>query len=227
VVKYQKILNFKFLLIFLSVFAFKLYADEFDDFMEASKNQRKSDTVRDEIINPGTIQSGEVLQKMMAPPKPKQAPKEPPLDKKILSSFKQWTVLSATPKGKDMCYSVVYSKRRVGNIENSEDAKAYFMVHYFSAYKQRVSVFLNYKLKLGSKVTISVDGNQFELQPLENYAFSEDAETDTGIISKLLTAKRILVRGEGDENTYSVDEYEATGFSQVYAKMKESCGGTR
>ena len=70
---------------------------------------------------------------------------------------------------------------------------------------------------------------QFELQSSEQYpqyAISEDSETDVAIVSALLTANEVNVRGEGageGGETYSVDTYDVSGFANIYSKMKSSC----
>jgi hypothetical protein len=214
-------LFFIFCILFnISAFAFE---DDFDKFLNANKPNVK----REEIIDPNIIQSG-------IPKKPKQQPKQTkekpaePFKKSVVTSNQEWTMLTANPKGQKMCYSVIYAKRRIGNLvlKEGEQLKAYLMVHYFSPYKQRVSIFFNYTLKTGTKVFLSVDGKQFEISPFESYAFAEDAETDFKIINAIKTGKRLLVRGEGNDNTYSVDEYEILGFEKIYNEMKTTCGNT-
>lgn len=203
--------KFLFFILLTLSFPLKSYGDEFDDFLKNSG-------------------AGSQNQEVMLPPTPltkKTEEKEEKFTKNILLNFKDWVVISANPKGNKMCYSVINAKKRIGNISlpESNELKAYFMVHYFSAYKQRVSVFFDYKLRKGSRVFLSIDGTQFELKPFESYAFADSGEVDAKIISLLLTANKILIRGEGEGNVYSVDEYEANGFTKAYTEMKEKCGG--
>jgi hypothetical protein len=225
---YKKVIVFLFPLTFL--FQFIASADEFDDFInkqnptanEFQVDNSPRQNSNQNVIRMNDIQNGSSNFNNMAPLKPatSTAPIEPPYKKSVVSGFKNWTVLSANPKGNPMYYALIYAKRRIGNVER-KDSKAYFMVHYFSYYKQRISFFFDYKIKSGSKVFMSIDKRQFVLNPFENYAFSDDAETDAAIISALLTAKRVLVRAEGDGNAYSVDEYEVIGFPKIYTEMKE------
>lgn len=190
--------------------------------LQYSKDIEKKKKVDDDIINPNVIQSGE--KQFELPPRKKEPEKEEKLTKEFLADFEKWNVLKANPKDKKVCYAVIYATKRIGNIQTTEQEKAYFMVHYFSEIKERVSVYFGYPVKKGSRIFISVDGNQFELTPYEKYAFSDTAEIDSDIISRLLTSSKLLVRGEGDGNTYSVDEYNITGFANAYAKMKTECG---
>ena len=183
--------------------------------------KKKNDS---EIINPNFIQSGQA-QTEPTRQKPKEVAPEVPIAKSIVADFQKWTVLTANPKGKKMCYAVVYSTKRIGNITGQVQDKAYFMVHYFSEIKDRVSVSFGYHLKKGSRIFISLDGVQFELVSCDGFAFSDSAEMDSDIISYLLTSKRLLIRGEGDGNTYSVDEYNISGFANAYNKMKQECSG--
>ncbi len=216
-------------LIFCLVLLFSSFAssfgfdDEFDSFLNANQPKIK----KEEIIDPNKIQSGQDTSKKKKRIKTEEVQEEP-FTKSILSSVKQWTALTANPKGKKMCYAVIYAKRRIGNLglKDGEDLRAYLIVHYFSPYNQRISVFFDYKIKKGSRVFLSIDGKQFEIIPYENYAFAEDAETDATIISQIATAKRVLIRGEGDGNSYSVDEYEVAGFDSIYKEMKQKCGNT-
>ncbi len=198
----------------------------FDDEFDAFLNSNQPKVSKKEIIDPNKIQSGETENKKKRVKKVVEEKKEEPFKKSILSSVKQWTALTANPKGQKMCYAVIYAKRRVSNIglKEGEQLKAYFMVHYFNPYRQRISIFFDYKIKKGSRIFLSIDGTQFEITPYESYAFAEDAETDATIINSLLKAKRVLVRGEGDENAYSVDEYEVSGFDSIYTQMKQQCG---
>lgn len=188
---------------------------------QSADKKKKNDT---EIINPNLIQSGKV-QAETSKPKPKEVVPEAPIVKSIVADFQKWTVLTANPKGKKMCYAVVYATKRIGNINTQVEDKAYFMVHYFSEVKERVSISFGYSLKKGSRIFISLDGTQFELVSFDGFAFSDSAEMDSDIISYLLTSKRLLVRGEGDGNTYSVDEYNISGFANAYSKMKQECSG--
>ncbi len=159
--------------------------------------------------------------------KPTQTQKQEVLQKTVIAKTPNWLLLKASPKGLEVCYSLSYSQKRVGNIkemQNTENLKAYLMVHYFSPYKKRISIFFNYRLQKGSKVFLSIDGTQFELSSFEDYAFAEDANTDNKILQFLMNAKRVLIRGEGENNTYSVDEYDVSGFYDIFLKMKEKCG---
>lgn len=221
-----------FLLTTLSVIFVKSHSDEFDDFIKGNssssvvdfsvkKDKKKNDNV--EIIDKNKIQSGNMESKVEIKRPKSSEEKLPPYKKSIINASKEWTALVANPKGHKVCYAVIYSNRRVGNIVEKKDIKPYFMVHYFSLYKQRVSIFFDYKIKAGSHINISIDGKQFELYPFENYAFSLDADMDTEIVSALLNSKRILVRGEGDGNQYSVDEFTSSGFAKVYSDMKKEC----
>jgi hypothetical protein len=213
----------KLFFILISLF-FISFADEFDDFLKSNQPQIQTK----EVIDPSLIKNAEeALRRPPSEPKKDVKQTKEPYTKTILSSNKNWTALFANPNGEKVCYGVVYSKKRIGNLnaKEGEELKAYFMIHYFSPYKQRVSVFFDYKIKKGSRVFISVDGEQFELSPYESYAFAEDAETDTKIIKAILTSKRLLIRGEGDENYYSVDEYDVSGFDKIHTEMKQKCGG--
>lgn len=207
-------------ILFLATLSPVVIADEFDDFLKREGTNSIDAVPAKPSKAPNTL---EVQDLQELAPKEKSETKH--YTKSVLAHFKNWTVLTANPKDNKVCYSITYSKKRIGNIviDKAKSFKPYFMVHYFSPFKQRISIFFDYKLHQGSSVFISIDGKQFEFHPLENYAFALDAETDSGIISALLHSNKILVRGEGPENTYSVDEYSSIGFVKAYNEMKSAC----
>ena len=106
--------HFNVLLAFTFFFFTFAKGDEFDDFLSEGK------------VKP-EIQVRKPLPDVASPikqEKKKTLPSEEfPLGKKILSSFKRWTLLTATPMGKTTCYAVVYSKHRSGNTEKNEKAE--------------------------------------------------------------------------------------------------------
>ena len=140
------------------------------EFSNSFDKKKKNDS---EVINLNLIQSGQ-MQPESAKPKPKEIAPEVPIAKSIIADFQKWTVLTANPKGAKMCYAVIYAAKRVGNIKQQVQDKAYFMVHYFSEVKERVSVSFGYHLKKGSRIFISLDGVQFELVSFDGFAFTRN-----------------------------------------------------
>lgn len=143
-------------------------------------------------------------------------------DKKIVKKYNSWTVLTTKLNNKKVCYSVLYLQSRIGN-KKDYTKKPYIMIHYFNENKKRVAVYTDYAILKGSEVNLSVDGKQFALTQYDKFAISNNFNTDEAIIEALKTSSKLLVRSEGINNIYTIDEYNIKGFSEVFKYFTSKC----
>ena len=121
-----------------------------------------------------------------------------------------------------MCYVASYPVKTVGNYKG--DREPYFMITYFrSKEKQEVSLYADYKYKIGSLVHIMVDSNKYELVTKDKMAWTKTKVMDKQLIENLLKAKDIKVRSESTKNEYTVDYYTTKGLFVAYNRMMELC----
>lgn len=144
------------------------------------------------------------------------------LAKNIIGTSKGWTVLRANPNNKDVCYAIMYVENRQGN-QKIEEERPYIMVHYFSKDRTRFSVYFGYQLETKS-VPMSIDSIQYKLTPLDSYGITDSPAQDAEIINQMQMAQTVLVRGEGKNYSYSIDEYSVDGFTEAFGIMQAKCG---
>ena len=98
------------------------------------------------------------------------------------------------------------------------------MITYFrSKEKQEVSLYADYKYKIGSLVHMMVDSNKYELVTKDKMAWAKTKVIDKQLIENLLKAKNIKVRSESAKNEYTVDYYTTKGLFVAYNRMMELC----
>lgn len=142
--------------------------------------------------------------------------------KNIIGKSQDWTVLKANPNDNTVCYAILYTHEHRGNQQPQEE-KPYIMVHYFSEHKVRFSTYFGYTLLQEQPVHLSIDSTQYKISSMNEYAIAQSSEQDDQIISKLKSAKTLLIRGEGMNHSYSVDTYNVQGFDKAFEIMQEKC----
>ncbi|MFT4967497.1 MAG: hypothetical protein ACI9CD_000504 [Candidatus Deianiraeaceae bacterium] len=147
---------------------------------------------------------------------------KPNLDKHIVGKAQKWTVLRANPNNKNICYAILYVNTRQGNQKVNAE-KPYIMVHYFSRNKMRFSIYFGYNLIQKRPVHMSIDSTQYKLNPLKSYAIAKSITHENIIIDALKGSKKLLIRGEGKNYSYSVDQYITTGFEDALKIMVNKC----
>ena len=149
--------------------------------------------------------------------------KQNPALKKILTKIGKWTVLSAVPNGKKMCYAVLYPLRRTGNLVSSDD-KPHLQINYFSRYSQRIAIYFDYKLRSNLKISVSLDGKQIHMQQQSRqFAIIADRRDEIDAILLVRKSNTLIVRGEGSDGIYTIDEYNLNGISGVYDFFDRKC----
>jgi hypothetical protein len=145
------------------------------------------------------------------------------LKKENTNSIENWTYTKTKPSKRDICYAVTYSKKRIGNFKAKTD-KPYIIINYIDEYRKRISVFNGYKARKGSSIKISVGNKTFTLSSYENFGITKSFQDNDDIIAKMFKSNKMLVRAESENGSYTVDEYDLSGFGKVYSKLQISCG---
>lgn len=138
-------------------------------------------------------------------------------------SFYDWNVYFIDDlSGEKKCYIASFLKKTIGNYK--KERKPYIMIAYFKAKeKEEVSIFADYEYKLKSSIYIGIDNKQFRMFTKDKFAWAKSSEEDKNIISEMLKAKIIRVRGETITGEYTVDTYSTEGLSRAYNRMLELC----
>ena len=149
---------------------------------------------------------------------------EPPkeLTKDIIGQNKYWTALKSYPNGKKTCYAISYPISSIGNQKKREELP-YIMVHYFGIEKFRFSAYLGYDLTQNRAVNLSIDSTQHQIQASSQYAIAQNFNQDFKLLEGIKKGTKLLIRGEGKDFSYSVDEYSLIGFMEMFEIMQKHC----
>ncbi len=145
------------------------------------------------------------------------------LEKKIIGKIGKWTALRANPRSNIVCYAVLYAERTTRNTRHATKEKPYLALHYFSEGRIRFAYYIGYNLLSGSSVNISIDSMQHKMTPHGQYAIADSAKKDDEMLKALSDAERVMVRGEGENYSYSIDFYNVEGFEEVVNLLRTNC----
>lgn len=138
-------------------------------------------------------------------------------------SYYDWNVYYMDDlSGNKKCYIVSFAKKTIGNYKN--DRKPYLMIAYFKAREvEEVSVFADYNYKLKSSIYVGVDNKQFRMFTKDKFAWTKSVNDDKMLITEILKAKEIKIRGETVNGEYTVDTFSTNGLTRAYKRMIELC----
>ena len=144
-------------------------------------------------------------------------------EKKIIGKIGKWTALRANPRTNIVCYAVLYAEKTTRNTRHTTKEKPYLALHYFSEGRIRFAYYIGYNLLSGSSVNISIDSMQHKMTPHGEYAIADSARQDDEMLKALSEAERVMVRGEGENYSYSIDFYNVEGFGEVANLLRTNC----
>lgn len=138
-------------------------------------------------------------------------------------SYYDWNVYYMDDlSGNKKCYIVSFAKKTIGNYK--KDRKPYLMIAYFKAREvEEVSVFADYNYKLKSSIYVGVDNKQFRMFTKDKFAWTKSVNDDKMLITEILKAKEIKIRGETVNGEYTVDTFSTNGLTRAYKRMIELC----
>jgi Invasion associated locus B (IalB) protein len=86
-----------------------------------------------------------------------------------------------------------------------------------------VSFTEGYPLRLGSDVTIDIDGKSFDLFTKDDSAWAKNSATDKSIVDTMIKGKQAIVKGTPQKGSPTTDIYSLAGFKDALEKIDKAC----
>lgn len=90
-----------------------------------------------------------------------------------------------------------------------------------------VSFVEGYPLKDGSDVALAIGDHKFELFTKDDSAWARTSELDRSIVAALAKGKRVVVKGQPQKGSPTIDVYPLNGFPKALALIDKACGVKR
>ena len=87
-----------------------------------------------------------------------------------------------------------------------------------------VSVTLGYPVKPGTDVRVTIGNRTFDLFSKGESAWTKDNAADKALVTAMTNGNTLIVAGESERGTKTVDTYSLRGFSAAYKEIGKACG---
>ena len=141
-----------------------------------------------------------------------------------LGDFGKWQAYAFDESGAKACYIASQPTKDEGNY--TKRGEIYAMVTHRPAEKIRdeVSLAAGYTYKKQTNVSVSIDGENFRLTPVEDTAWAPDTMSDQKMVAAMKAGTTMIVQGTSSRGTQTKDTYSLIGFSKAYQTAAQACG---
>ena len=141
----------------------------------------------------------------------------------ILGAFESWQVHKYDSKKSKICFLSAQPKQTLPAGVNRGQ-----IVFYISSWpKQKVSneisVKIGYPFKTGSKPTVEIGTQKFNLIAKRDKAFIEKTEIQPQLIEAMKKGNSMIVRGVSARGTKTTDTYSLNGISKALQELQKAC----
>ena len=145
-------------------------------------------------------------------------------DSTSLGTFKRWTALSFPDEGGTACMMWSQPEEMQVSMEGRSDAYV-FVTHRTSPPDfDVVNVDNGYPLGEGTRVTISIDGDEFSLATIGSAALALDEADNAKLVKAMRAGYRMTIEGESVDGKRTSDVYSLLGFTAAHEAIDEACG---
>jgi len=127
--------------------------------------------------------------------------------------------------GKDRsCYIASAPQKETGNYKRRGDTFVLVSHRPGDSARDVFELRAGYTYKKDSGVTVSIDGQKFELFTQQSTAWAKDSKTDRALARAMIRGRSMTVTGTSARGTKTVDTYSLTGFTAAYNTIDRDCG---
>ena len=142
----------------------------------------------------------------------------------LLGTYKDWSAYTLQERGGKICYMVSKPSKAEGNYTQRGDIYAIVTHRPSEKTKNVFSYMTGYPYKIGSDVTMTIDGRKYSLFTHDSTAWAPDAATDSQIVSSIKAGSKMIVKGTSSRGTLTTDTFSLSGSSAAHSKISKACG---
>lgn len=143
---------------------------------------------------------------------------------KLLQKYNDWAAYMSEGSPK-VCFAV--SQPRDSSPKNVRRGPIYFYVSHYPSDKitGEISVKMGYPLAAGSKVTVTIGNDKFELFSKDEGAFVEKTEDEAKLVGALKAGSSMTIQGRSARGTNTTDTYSLSGTTDAIDRITKECSG--
>lgn len=142
---------------------------------------------------------------------------------RLMGTYGDWLAYVFIENGNKVCYMASKPKKDEGKYSRRGDIFALVTHRPSEGTKDVFSYIAGYDYKVGSDVTVEVDGQNFVLFTQDDTAWTPDADTDKRLADALRKGSKMIVRGTSSRGTATKDTFGLKGSSAAHEKITQEC----
>lgn len=150
-----------------------------------------------------------------------------------LGTYGDWSAAYFLDGEAKVCYMQSKPVEQKG-AEGRARGPVFLFVTHWQAEKTKnvVSIAAGYPYKKGSRTTVRVDGQAFQMAAASDHktsqeremAWTEDQTTDDAMTQAMLKGSKVEVEGVSQRGTKTTDIYSLKGSAEAYRAISKECG---
>lgn len=138
--------------------------------------------------------------------------------------YGDWNAFVFTENGEKVCYMATQPVSAKGNYSRRGDIFALVTHRPGEGTKNVFSYITGYPYKAGSKVSVDIQGQKFELFTQDDTAWAPDSETDNALADKIRQGSKMIVKGTSSRGTLTTDVISLKGSTAAHSAISKECG---
>lgn len=142
----------------------------------------------------------------------------------ILGTFGDWNAYTYQNGGHAVCFMSSAPTKSEGKYTR-RDPVSFFITHWPSDGTRNVASFAaGYGFSDGASVSVTVDGQTFEMFTKGETAWAVDQAVDDKLTAALQKGSRMVVKGTSARGTATTDTFSLKGTADAYRAISKACG---
>ena len=142
---------------------------------------------------------------------------------KSTGKFKDWEAFVLKQDGNKVCFAQSVPVLRAPKKLQRDPSRLFVSFRPNESIQNEISVTNGYEFKLKSPVLAKSGKKSYNLFSKERFAWVEDDNDQSKLISTMKKASRLMITGNSSEGVQTTDHYSMMGFTKAYNSAKKNC----
>lgn len=143
---------------------------------------------------------------------------------RLMGTYDDWSAYMFKEEGQKVCYMASKPQKDEGNYTKRGEIFSLLTHRPTEGTRDVFSYITGYTYKDDSGVSVTIDGETFDLFTKGDTAWTPDAETDKKLARAIQKGSKMVVVGTSSRGTKTTDTFSLKGSGAAYEKISAECG---